>query len=83
MCEIGGLIQDLGKSDQLKTQSPVQFILEYDANLNDLSHKFEVKRPWEKTLMKIYDETDPKKLKEMSDKHLQAYFNAMDTHVPC
>jgi hypothetical protein len=33
--------------------------------------------------MKIYDETDPQKLKEMSDKHLQTYFNTLSSHVPC
>lgn len=82
LCEIGALIEDSAKTDQLKQQSAVQFILEYDSNLVDLAHKFETKRPWEKALIKIYDEIDPQKLKEMSDKHLQTYFSMKKAHFP-
>jgi hypothetical protein len=80
--EIGLLIQEIPQIDQLKMQSPVQFILEYDSNLNDRLHKFENKRPWEKNLMKVYDEIDPQKLQEFSDGHLKTYFMLRESHFP-
>lgn len=79
IASIGHHLNEIKKKDQLKQNSPVKFVLDYDSNLSDTTLKYEIKK-WEEKLFQIFDEFEPEKLLEHSKKHQNEYLNLIYLH---